>query len=201
VSDQTSPNHLASDRRRGGTAFASQECSEWSDSELAAAIGRRNETALAEAYGRHGIAVYQIAFRLCGPKKAENVTHRVFLDLWDNKDFFDPNRCSMHVHLVTASHRLAVQILRRADAAMAVSQTHDRSTKALALSANKRVRDLLIGLSEFEAQAVVLAYFAGLSCGQIADGLDQTENYVKENLRSGMFKLRLNIVNSRPSEG
>jgi len=61
-----------------------------SDAQLAVAIGRFRDDALAEAYRRHGGAVFALARRVTGDSgDAEDVTQEVFLRLWNQPDRFD----------------------------------------------------------------------------------------------------------------
>jgi RNA polymerase sigma-70 factor (ECF subfamily) len=207
VNEFISASHPVATGRKNDVASESQHFEEMTDAELALAVGQRSEGALAEAYRRCGVAVYHVAFRLCGPKTAEDVTHKVFLDLWDMPDAFDPNRESLHSYLVAAAHRRAVYLLRNntpdmVDPATAATQHYDRGSKALALSANHRLRTHLVELSEFQRQAILLAYFGGYTYRQIAERLRQSEPTVKDNVREGLTKLRLNapLKNRPPAE-
>ena len=66
---------------------------EVSDAQLVTSIARYSEVALAEAYRRHGGAVFGLAKRvLLNPTEAEDVTQEVFLRLWNQPDRFDPAR-------------------------------------------------------------------------------------------------------------
>jgi RNA polymerase sigma-70 factor (ECF subfamily) len=191
----TSSGPSAGDSRHDDVGFEDKEFGEWTDAELVHAMGQRNEGALMEAYNRHGISVYSTVFRMCAPEAAENVTHKVFLDLWDTPDAFDPLRGSMSSYLVAAAHRRAVRLLRdeatrRVHAAPAPSAHYHRGSEALALSGDYGVRTLLAELSEFQQHAVLLAYFGGYTYQEIAERLGQSESFVKANLRDGLFKLR-----------
>ncbi len=65
---------------------------------LVVAIGRWNDSALAEVYRRHGGAVYGLARRVLGPDgRAEEVTQDVFVDLWRRPERFDPARGNFEV--------------------------------------------------------------------------------------------------------
>ena len=69
---------------------------EVSDAQLVTSIARYSEVALAEAYRRHGGAVFGLAKRvLMNPTEAEDVTQEVFLRLWNQPDRFDPARGSL----------------------------------------------------------------------------------------------------------
>src|SRR5664280_2528167 len=63
-----------------------------SDAQLIAAIARRHNGALAEAFERHGGCVHGLVLRLCGPQIADSLTRQVFLELWRSPPIFDATR-------------------------------------------------------------------------------------------------------------
>src|SRR5580698_1404919 len=90
-----------------------QQIGEVSDAQLVTSIARYSEVALAEAYRRHGGAVYGLARRvLNNTAEAEDVTQEVFLRLWNQPDRFDPARGSLRSFLLAQSHARAVDAIR-----------------------------------------------------------------------------------------
>src|SRR6202035_1889221 len=86
---------------------------EVSDAQLVTSIARYSEVALAEAYRRHGGAVYGLARRvLNNSSEAEDVTQEVFLRLWNQPDRFDPARGSLRSFLLAQTHGRAVDAVR-----------------------------------------------------------------------------------------
>ena len=86
---------------------------EASDAQLVTSIARYSEVALAEAYRRHGGAVFGLAKRvLNNPTEAEDVTQEVFLRLWNQPDRFDPARGSLRSFLLAQAHGRAVDAVR-----------------------------------------------------------------------------------------
>ena len=80
---------------------------------LMVAIGRWQETALAEVYRRHGGAVHNLARRVLGSDDlAEEVTQEVFVELWNRPERFDATRGSLRTMLVTQAHGKAVDLVR-----------------------------------------------------------------------------------------
>jgi len=75
---------------------AKEDLRDASDARLVVGIGRFREDALAEAYRRHGGAVFALSRRLTGERAlAEEVVQEVFLRLWNEPDRFDPERGSL----------------------------------------------------------------------------------------------------------
>src|ERR1700674_4258200 len=99
--------------RQRRTADGMGSLREVSDGALAVAIGRWREDALAEAFRRHGGAVYGLAHRvLRDPVAAEEVVQEVFLRLWNAPDRFDAERGSMRSFLLAQAHGRAVDLVR-----------------------------------------------------------------------------------------
>ena len=97
---------------------------EVSDAQLVTSIARYSEVALAEAYRRHGGAVYGLARRVLNDAaEAEDVTQEVFLRLWNEPDRFDPARGSLRSFLLAQSHARAVDCVR------STSSRHQRESR------------------------------------------------------------------------
>ncbi len=77
----------------------------------------RSQAALAEAYRRHGGAVWALAKRVCRDEHlAEDVTQTVFVELWSRADRFDSTRGSLRSYLLTQAHARAVDLVRSEEA-------------------------------------------------------------------------------------
>ena len=204
----SSSNHLdAGVGRASPTTPAVDDMQGRSDAELVAALGRREEDAVAELYSRYGASVYGLADRLVNSRSAEDVTHQVFLALWHDPSLYDPDRGSLRSYLLASAHRRSVDYRRAADAQQAKathgsSSQSERGSKALALGQADGLRTLLAELSAPQRDAILLAYFAGYTYREVADRLDQTEEVIMSNIRVGLLRLshRLNPqgVESRP---
>ncbi len=176
-----------------------QADSDLSDAGLVTALARGRRDALAVAYSRHGASVYALAARLCGPRRAEEMTQAVFLSLRHSPGNFHPGTGSLRSLLVAEAHRRAVGHLR-ADAAR---QAPEATMPADALEqrvldkvpgANEAIGNLLSGLSKAERQAITLAYFGGYSRRQVAAALELPAETVNAHIRAGMGRLRAHVT-------
>ncbi|MHB1782996.1 MAG: RNA polymerase sigma factor [Acidimicrobiales bacterium] len=152
---------------------------------------------MADAYLRHGAAVYGLVRNIAGTAAAEQVTVDVFLALARMpRDLTDGTR-SLRPWLLALAHRQAVQLLRSDPdrrsrlAAMAPGDVERASWDRI----GARARDLLSGLSADQRGSVALAYFGGHSCRELAAILGQAEDTVKAHIQTGLRRLSTTVEN------
>ena len=188
-------------------AVRATDWAEVSDPALVVAIGRWDQAALAEAYRRHGGAVFALARRMCGDRAvAEEVTQEIFLRLWDQPQRFDPERGALRSFLMAQAHGRAVDQLRSETARRAREQRQVRESVATAgydldreandMINSDQVREALGKLPEDEREAIVLAYFGGHTYREVAARLDRPEGTVKSRIRSGLRRLRQEMADA-----
>ncbi len=180
------------------------ELAEASDAALVVAVGRWHQDALAEAYRRHGGAVFALARRVLGDAaRAEEVVQEVFLRLWDHPERFDPARGSLRTFLLANTHGRAVDLLRadgarrrREDSeALAVAGAgYDLEHEVWDLAVAAHVKAAVAELPEDERRAIELAYFGGHSYREVAALLEQPEGTVKSRIRTGLKRMRLALA-------
>lgn len=173
---------------------------EMSDGALVVAIGRWRQEALAEAYRRHGGAVFALARRVLNDATAaEEVVQEVFLRLWNQPDKFDPGRGSLRSYLLAQTHGRSVDQLRSETSRRKREEREARSTAEAGydiehevwdLAVADRVREALGELPDDERRAIELAYFAGHTYREVAVLLDAPEGTVKSRIRTGLKRLR-----------
>ena len=173
---------------------------EVSDAQLVTSIARYSEVALAEAYRRHGGAVFGLAKRvLNNPTDAEDVTQEVFLRLWNQPDRFDAARGSLRSFLLAQAHGRAVDAVRSSssrrarearDAMRTAESPYDMQREVWDLAVADQVSSALGDLPEEERRAIELAYFDGHTYREVAQLLDQPEGTVKSRIRNGMRRMR-----------
>src|SRR3954466_3736424 len=167
--------------RAGGAehdnAVAINGLQEASDGALVLAIARYHQEALAEAYRRHGGAVFALARRLPAEQAlAEEVTQEVFLRLWTQPDRFDPDRGSLRSYLLAQSHGRSVDLLRsetsrrrreEREARETAEGGYDIEREVLDLAVGEHVKEVLDRLPVDERRAIELAYLGGLTYRQV----------------------------------
>ncbi|HVF12957.1 MAG TPA: sigma-70 family RNA polymerase sigma factor [Acidimicrobiales bacterium] len=175
-----------------------------SDAALVVAIGRWREDALAEAYRRHAGAAYGLACRLLNDKSvAEEVLQEVFLRLWNRPERFDAERGSLRSYLLAQTHGRSVDLLRsdtsrrrreERDARESPVVSDDIEREVIDLTVAEQVKEVVAGLPEDERKAVELAYFGGHTYRQVAVMLGAPEGTVKSRIRSGLRRMRQDLV-------
>ncbi|HVB91968.1 MAG TPA: sigma-70 family RNA polymerase sigma factor [Acidimicrobiales bacterium] len=181
-----------------------QKIGDVSDAQLVTSIARYSEVALAEAYRRHGGAVYGLARRvLNNSAEAEDVTQEVFLRLWDQPDRFDASRGSLRSYLLAQTHGRAVDAVRSLhsrrlrevkDAQRTATAAYDMDHEIWDLALADQVAHALGELPGEERRDIEMAYFGGHSYQEVARLLHQPEGTVKGRIRNGMQRMRTLLV-------
>jgi RNA polymerase sigma-70 factor, ECF subfamily len=182
-----------------------------SDAALVVAIGRYGQDALAEAYRRHAGAVFGLAKRLLNDQaRAEEIVQEVFLRLWNDPNRFDPDRGTLRSYLLAHCHGRSVDLIRsessrRAredrDAKATVEVGYDIAHEVWDMALAGHVREALEQLPDGERAAIELAYFGGRTYREVADELGQAEGTVKSRIRSGLKRLRSQLVEAGVATG
>jgi RNA polymerase sigma-70 factor (ECF subfamily) len=175
-----------------------------SDAVLVIGVSRYQEEALAEAYRRHAGAVYGLARRLLvNTAMAEEVVQEVFLRLWNQPDRFDPGRGTLRSYLLAQCHGRSVDLLRsessrrnreERDSRRTAEAGYDVEHEVLDLSVADGVRSAMDQLAEGERRAIELAYLGGHTYREVAKLLGEPEGTVKSRIRSGLKKLRVELI-------
>lgn len=155
------------------------------------------EEALAEIYDTHSPTVYGLALRLTGDRgAAEDIAQEVFVELWMRPERYDPRRTRLRSWLCMITRRRAIDWLRRrhtqdryapvlAEPTAAAGVEDDVLTASLAA----QVRTAVDQLPSQHRQAILLAYYQGLTYQQVARALNIPEGTAKSRLRSGLRRL------------
>lgn len=181
-----------------------------SDAALVVAIGRWNHDALAEAYRRHGGAVFALARRVLREQAAaEEVVQEVFVRLWSSPEGFDPERGSLRSWLLAKAHGRSIDVLRSdsarrerevRDAQRTATAGYDLEREAWDLATAERVRTVLATLPADERQAIELAYFEGLTYREVARVLQAPEGTIKSRIRAGLKRLRADLIDTETGQ-
>jgi RNA polymerase sigma-70 factor, ECF subfamily len=175
-----------------------------SDGALVLSLARYQQAALGEVYRRHAGAVFGLSKRVLGDQaKAEEVVQEVFLRLWNQPDRYDPARGSLRSFLLAQAHSRSVDILRsegsrrrreEQDARRAAEGGYDLDLEIWDMALADHVRAAMAQLHPTERAVVELAYFGGRTYREVAVELGEPEGTVKSRIRSGLKRLRGELV-------
>lgn len=176
-----------------------------SDANLAIAVARWQEGALAEIYRRHAGAVFGIAKRLLFDRVlAEEVTQEIFVRFWKEPERFDPARGSLRSFLMSSAHGRAIDMLRsevsrrerEARARNVAEAGYDLEQEVFELTTAEKVREAMAKLPGTEREAIELAYFGGYSYREVAAMQNEPEGTVKSRIRSGLRRMGDELVDA-----
>jgi RNA polymerase sigma-70 factor, ECF subfamily len=165
--------------------------------ELLHRVSLGDRDAFTALYDELSPQVYGLVRRVvCDPAQSEEVTQEVFVEVWRIAHRFDPNRGAASTWVLTIAHRRAVDRVRseqtQRDRVQALGQVPLLGpADDMASSLDRQVvRDAMNGLTELQRQSIELAYFRGLTQGQIAELLDVPLGTIKTRIRDGLIRLR-----------
>ena len=141
--------------------------------------------------------------KLTDPAEAEDVTHDVFVSLWQRSSTFQPSRGKLSSWLLTVAHNQIVDNLRRRRRAgeaheaigrdpVAVSEVAREDTAAIAEQNEeaRQVRQALQTLPPDQREVIILSYYQGYSQSEIAERVQIPLGTVKSRMRLAMDRLR-----------
>jgi RNA polymerase sigma-70 factor, ECF subfamily len=164
-------------------------------------IGLRDAERLRSAYARHHRGVYSAAFGVLGDVQlAQDVVQDVFLRFWRRPQAYDAARGELGAYLRLMARSRALDLWRegqvRARAAerlrilLVVPEADDPPALAERNTESHAVRTALRKLPDGQREALVLAYWCGLSADQIARQVHIPLGTAKSRIRLGLARLR-----------
>jgi RNA polymerase sigma-70 factor (ECF subfamily) len=155
-----------------------------------------SEPILAEVYDVYSPVVYGMALHVTRDRgAAEDIAQEVFVDLWQRPERYDPERAPLRSWLSMIARRRAIDWIRRRDAQQRVrlAITEPPPTlledDVLAATAYKQVRKAVADLPTLHRQAILLAYFRGLTYREVARVLNIPEGTAKWRLRNALRRI------------
>ena len=177
-----------------------------SDEELVRAIVRGDEQAFALLFDRYNSTLLGLVLRILSSKaEAEDVLQEVFVQVWQHARNFDENRGRVFTWLVTITRSRALDRLRSLNSRERtvtrasyerIETISDGIGDAIRSEQHEMVRRALDEIPEAQRDALLLAYFEGLSQAEIAARIGKPMGTVKTRTRDGLSKLR-NLLSKR----
>ena len=164
-------------------------------------------TTFARMYDEHAGGVFRAAQRILGDSaRAQDVAQDVFLKVWRNPARFDARRGELGSYLRLMARSRALDLWREGQAAgrardrleLAYGDDEPRVEDRPAAVAERDeargvVRDALRRLPDNQREALVLAYWGGMTADQIAKRSGVPLGTAKSRIRLGLTKLRAEV--------
>jgi RNA polymerase sigma-70 factor (ECF subfamily) len=175
------------------------------DPALLASIVKGDQQAFGQLYDHSSTLLYTLAFRILGNREeADELLQDVYLEVWRKVARYDVGRGTPIAWLITLTRSRAIDRLRaRGARGHDVTQELDATISSLVADlgpspfetrADQELRmavgSAMTNLPPAQQQAIELAYYEGLSHGEIAARLNQPLGTVKTRIKLGMSKLR-----------
>ena len=149
-----------------------------------------------QLFDRHSTAVYSVAKRILQDEpSAEDVTHDIFMKIWREPTTFLQMDGDLSSMLVTLSRNRSIVVLRdRVSKGLqvpaAISDRYGNNERRSAMA--KAV--LTVPLSDDDFHILDMAFFKGLTIGEIAIGTERSPQAVKKNLCSALQRLNMSLT-------
>lgn len=183
------------------------------DGDLIQAIADRDSSALMTLYDRYGRLSFALAYRIVGdPSLAEEVVQDAFLQVWNRATTFDHSRGgNVRGWLMTIVHHRSIDFRRRdldrkpthvpledVDRVLSVPDVWGAVSASLT---REHMRAAVDTLPHDQRRAIELAFFDGLTHGEIAERENAPLGTIKGRLRLGMRKLRAVLTDADDPHG
>lgn len=182
-----------------------------SDADLLAAIARGEESSLRALYDRYASILLGVVLRILRSRtEAEDVLQDVFLQTWQRAADYDPARGRPFLWLSMIARSRALDRLRSlglrervaSDAGKEpVADVAEAADDVARAEEGEIVRKVLEEIPESQREALLLAYFEGLTQTEIAARTGKPLGTVKTHTRLGLLKLRDRLAALRRAEG
>jgi len=162
-------------------------------------------------FDEHHRSVYAVAQRVLGDHaQAGDVVQDVFLRLWRRPEAFDPSRADLGTYLRLMARSRAIDLIREGQARsratdrckVAVAEEEPRHEHRPDVAAQRSgdrdaVRSALGELPDAQREAIVLAYWGGLTAEEIGRRERVPLGTAKSRLRLGLVRLRAEMGDGR----
>lgn len=170
-------------------------------SDLLSRTAGGDQQAFADLYAQTCKRVYGLVLRVVrNAAITAEVVQEVYLMLWTTAGQFDAGRGSPQSWIFTLAHRRAVDRVRSEQSASGRDAAYSQRAAAVkedtvedtvhhTLMAES-VRKCLASLTDRQAEAINLAYYGGLTYGEVAEKLHIKLPTAKSRIQAGLIRLR-----------
>ena len=159
-----------------------------------------DEQALSELYDRYQAMMYGLALRITRDTAlAQDAVQEAFVGVWRNASRYSEGKASVRTWILSITHHRSIDLIRRRRATAAIPEDEapgdaftapDVWPEVVRAVDADAVRGALQTLPELQRQAIVLAYFDGLTQTEISERTGAPLGTVKSRVRLGLIQLR-----------
>jgi RNA polymerase sigma-70 factor (ECF subfamily) len=176
------------------------------DSDLIQAVARKDSNALMQLYDRYNRLCFAVAYRIVNdPSQAEEVVQDAYLQVWNRASTFDLERGrNVRGWLLTIVHHRSIDFRRRYHDRQGTQVSLDDVDHLLSVPdvwkdvsatlTQEQMRAAIDTLPLDQRRAIELAYFEGLTHGEIAEREAIPLGTIKGRLRLGLKKLYAELL-------
>ena len=179
----------------------------WPDAKVVEFIADAQKDALSELYTRYAGLQMSIAYRILRNQlDAEDLLHDVYIEVWNKAGSYNPARGSVKTWLTMITRSRAIDRLRSLKIAREHAMQKTMSESSLeansvdftpeTMTENAQLRTAVDKLVEEQRKVLLLNYFEGLTCEEIARKLGTPLGTTKSRLRAAVKALRIIMVQS-----
>jgi RNA polymerase sigma-70 factor (ECF subfamily) len=179
------------------------------DEELVRRLAEGREGALDALHDRYGRSLTSLAARQLGRTAAQDVVQDVFVSVWRHANRFDARRGTFRRWVVSITRRRIINELRRrrsrpqfeADPDGALLEklsddVPDMGDQLVDFERRSAVRSALEILAQPKREAIMLAFLNEFTHEEVARTLRIPLGTTKTRIRSGLLKLRVELIRS-----
>jgi RNA polymerase sigma-70 factor, ECF subfamily len=166
------------------------------DTTLLTLVRRGDEAAMASLYDRYATIVYSVALRvLRHSASAEEILGEMFIEIWRRPEDLLGVRGSLGAWLAVVARNRAIDALRRRPsfetiAEISLASMYDLSSEEERATLADRTREEVARFSIEQRRIFGMAFFDGLTHGEIAEMTGETPMVVKLKIRDTLLTLR-----------
>lgn len=169
--------------------------------ELLEKVALGDKDAFSALYDQVSSKIHALSVRVLKDiAQAEEVTQEVFLEIWENAPKYNSNKGTAITWMMTIAHRRSVDRVRSSQSSynrdikigiQNFTEAYDNVEDSVQISMeSEKVKNALDHLTEFQRNAIVLAYYEGYTHKEVSERLNIPLGTVKTRLRDGMIRLR-----------
>lgn len=171
--------------------------------ELLARSALRDRSAFQQLYQLYAAKLNGIAYRILRNKELANeITQEAFIQIWKHCGDFDPARAQASTWMSAIVRYRAYDLIRlegnrlegrlqNASEEEVANLMPDKENFTEQLASHNAINRCLFTLEHEQRQAIVLAYYYGMSRDELATHFQRTVNTMKSVLRRAVMRLQL----------